>query len=129
MIYDFKIRNPHLWIGEEKCEVYFCCQPINAFKMNLIFHIQKFNSAVLFCIFFLFGCPGIHAQDKSAVDTIAYIIKNQKNHTQLCDDLYILGNYYWNIGKIDNAQLAVSRCKELAEKDRKSTRLNSSHRL
>ncbi len=81
-----------------------------------MFRIPKYTSAFLLCSFFLCLCSAIQAQDQRALDTISYMIRNQKNHIQLCDDLYKLGNYYWNIGSIDNAQLAVNTSKELAEK-------------
>lgn len=84
--------------------------------MDLAIHFKKINPSILFLVVSLFIYSNIHAQDKKAADTIASIIKNQKDHNQLCEDLYALGTYYWNIGDADDAQLAVSTCKEFAEK-------------
>ena len=83
--------------------------------MNLIVRFQNFSSAILFCVFSFVHPLCVNAQDKSAIDTIANLLKTQNDHIRVCADLYKLGNYYWNIGKIDNAQLAVDKCKELAE--------------
>ncbi len=77
---------------------------------------QKSLSALLFCLFFLLACPILHAQNKSAADTIAFLIQSQKSHNKLCDELYKLGNYYWNIGDIENARMTMTKSKELAEK-------------
>ena len=46
------------------------------------------------------------------------MVKNKKNDTQLCDDLYTLGNYYRGIGESANAFLAADQCKSIAEKIR-----------
>ncbi len=83
--------------------------------MNLRLTTHSIKIIWLFGMFFLGLNSDIYAQDKNAIDTINFLIKHQKNHTQLCDDLYKIGNYYWNIGNSENAHLVMTRCKELAE--------------
>ena len=82
--------------------------------MHFLSRIPKFFQLVL-CSFFFLSSTILLAQNKSALDTIAYFIKTQKNQNQLCDDLNKLGNYYWNIGDIENALLAVRKSKDLAD--------------
>jgi hypothetical protein len=84
--------------------------------MKASVYIQKFNSTVILFIFSVCMFSNIYAEGKSAADTIDYIVKNQKSHTQVCDDLYALGAYYFNVGDAENAYLVMSKCIELAEK-------------
>src|SRR5689334_20459162 len=84
--------------------------------MNAVFRIPLSFTAFLVMVSFILEPTGLKGQQRSAADTIAYLIKTQKKPTLLCDNLYALGNYYWNTGDVDNAQLAMDKCKELAEK-------------
>ncbi len=69
-----------------------------------------------FMLFLLTVPPVLQAQQKNARDTIAFILRHQKNPIQRCNELYALGNYYWNSGDAENALLAVNQCKAEAEK-------------
>jgi len=82
--------------------------------MNLMTLFRHHGVNLVF-IFFLLGiCSGLSAQASPAADTIAHILKFQKNETQACDELYKVGNYYWNIGDFENAQEVMIKCKELS---------------
>jgi tetratricopeptide (TPR) repeat protein len=69
--------------------------------------IQKYaHGSVLFvCIFFQH--VNIHAQNKSAADTIKYIVKTKKGNEQISKDLKALGNYYLDIRDLENARLTA----------------------
>ncbi|HJW31650.1 MAG TPA: tetratricopeptide repeat protein [Saprospiraceae bacterium] len=53
----------------------------------------------------------------SAADTIAYVLKYNKDYVRQCDALYSLGTYYWGIGQPENALLAMNQSKAIAEKN------------
>ena len=63
------------------------------------------------------GAQQMPTQDRSAADTIAFVLQHHKKTKQQCDELYKVANYYWNIGQMDNAQQVITKSKELAEKN------------
>ncbi|HLF65505.1 MAG TPA: tetratricopeptide repeat protein [Saprospiraceae bacterium] len=56
------------------------------------------------------------AQQTSAADTIAFILKQNKKPTEQCEALYKLGAFYFTTGQAENAFLVMNQSKSVAEK-------------
>ena len=97
--------------------------------MKLLSQHHAMHAMLLLCIFLLTGSTFAQTPNERATDTIAYLVRTHKDQIKLCDELIKLGTYYWNIGDIDNAQLAVDKSKELAEKKNYEKAIYDAHSI
>ena len=86
--------------------------------MKFKFHIQKYVLKVVFFVFTFFQFLNLNAQDKSAADTIDFIIKNKKSNDLVYNDLNALGSYYLDINEIDHAELVIGKLMKFSEENR-----------
>jgi len=85
--------------------------------MNLFTHLKTVATGLLRCSLFLLMFHTIHAQDKSAIDTVQFILKSRKSVELIANDLNTLGTYYLNTNELENAELVINEFKKFSKQN------------